>query len=75
VAEKPLSLKATLLPSAEVKGGGSSSSGLGSGEGESALARRIDELQISGMALPLAPELPKGSLFDAPERMRVRRCA
>ena len=73
MAEKPLSLKATLLPSAEVKGGGSSSSGLGSGEGESALARRIDELQkqISGMALPLAPELPKAlALFDAPERMR-----
>jgi hypothetical protein len=45
VAEKPLALKATLLPSAEVKGGGSSSSGLGSGESESALARRIDELQ------------------------------
>jgi hypothetical protein len=73
VAKKPLALKAALLPSAEMKGGGSSSSGLGSGEGESALAQRIDELQkeISGMALPLAPELPKAlALFDAPERMR-----
>jgi hypothetical protein len=44
VAKKPLALKATLLLSAEVKGGGSLSSGLGSGEGESAFARRIDEL-------------------------------
>jgi hypothetical protein len=73
VAEKLLALKAMLLPSAEVKGGGASSSGLGSGEGESALAQRIDELQrqISQMALPLAPELRMAlALFDAPERMR-----
>jgi hypothetical protein len=73
VAKKPLEVKAALRPSAEVEVVGLSSSGLGSGEGESALARHIDELQkqISGMALPPAPELPKAlALIDAPERMR-----
>jgi hypothetical protein len=73
VAKKPLELKAALRPSAEGEIVGSASCGLRSGEGESALARRIDELQkqISAMALPLAPALPKAlALFDAPERMR-----
>jgi hypothetical protein len=73
VAKKPLELKAALRPSAEVEVVGSASRGLRSGEGDSALARRIDELQkqISAVALPLAPELPKAlALFDAPERMR-----
>jgi hypothetical protein len=70
VAKKPLELKTALRPSAKVEVVGSTSSGLGSGESESALARRIDELQkqISGMALPLAPELPK-------LRAGVVRCA